>query len=160
ILKQARLFYGLLGGTLVTATYVVHLKSGSYLNALMPAHAALALLGGLAFNALRAEPSASGSILQHRSRSLTVLVCCLCTVQFAALLHDPRSRVPTDPDRSAGMEFASAVAALTGRLFAPCTGYLAARVGRPTTAHEMALMDMLDRHDAPSNALRSMLAGE
>jgi hypothetical protein len=110
----------------------LRLYPGGYDNVLVPAHAALALLGALAFAALTARggwPSA--------------VAAALFVVQLALVAWIPQAQVPGPGDRAAGDQVVEGLRGLTGRVFFSSHTYLLARAGRPTHAHVMPLMDVI-----------------
>lgn len=125
----------------------LRLYPGGYDNVLLTAHAALALLGALAFGALTARRSWTGPLAAG-----------LVTLQLALLAWSPAAQVPTPADRAAGDTLAAGIARLPGRVWVSSHTYLLERAGRPAHAHVMPLMDVIrDGHGPRERALLAAL---
>ncbi|MCC6348979.1 MAG: glycosyltransferase family 39 protein [Candidatus Eisenbacteria bacterium] len=136
------LAFGFLG-----LAWALRLYPGGYDNVLLTAHAALALLGALAFGALTARRSWRAAVAAG-----------LMAVQLAVLGWNPAAQVPTFADRKAGDTLTSGLARLPGRVWFSSHTYLLARAGRPTHAHVMPLMDVIrDGHGPRERALLATL---
>jgi hypothetical protein len=142
-------FYACFAGGGLLAALLSRLHSGGYLNVLMPAHAAVAVLAGLGLATLLQR--AAG-----RPRRQLALYA-LFVVQVAWLVADPRPRVPTAADRRAGEALLATLRSFDGDVLVLYHGYLPGRVGLPTSAQFMALHDVLRGEDA---ALRARLEDE
>ncbi len=102
--------------------------SGAYHNVVMPAHAALALLCGLAYNQPgRWHPLVSGAAV----------------AQLLLLVYLPGRYLPPPADRLAGEELVQRLAAVPGPVWIPSQGYLAEKAGKAGSAHRCALDDVL-----------------
>jgi hypothetical protein len=125
----------------------LRLYPGGFENVLLTAHAALALLGALAFAALAragAWPRA--------------LAAALLALQLALLAWDPRAQVPGPGDRAAGDTVVAGLRSLEGRVWCSSHTYLLRRAGRPSHAHVMPLMDVIrDGHGPRERALLATL---
>jgi 4-amino-4-deoxy-L-arabinose transferase-like glycosyltransferase len=104
---------------------LARLRSGGYLNVLIPLHAVLAMyLGpaawGLAARA-REEKERMGMSLLTRGALL---------LQFALVAYAPDSLVPTARDVAAGEECVRTIAAIDGDVWVPFHAYLADRAGK------------------------------
>lgn len=135
----AFLVVGLVGGS-----WLFRLYSGVYYNALMPAHAAIAILFGLALGRAQAV------------RWLRLGLYAACLAQFALLVHHPTRLLPSARDRQAGERLIATIAAIPGDVYLPEHGYLAALAGKRTYAHGLAMRDVT-RGD-PGPAARRMNA--
>lgn len=125
----------------------LRLYPGGFDNVLLTAHAALALLGALAFAAL----ARSGAWPRSLAAGLLAL-------QLALLAWDPRGQVPGPDDRAAGDTVVAGLRSLEGRVFFSSHTYLLRRAGRPGHAHVMPLMDLVrDGHGPRERALLATL---
>jgi hypothetical protein len=119
------------------------LHTGGYPNVLMPAHAAMAMCGGLVFSKSWQTDSFSrpltARLLGHRLFVAAVLV-----IQLVLLPKiNRRELVPSAEDRAAGKTMLAAVAASRGPVWMISSGYYpyVAR-GDGVTSHAMALTDV------------------
>jgi hypothetical protein len=154
-------YYALLVAGLCLPTYVYALRSGSFRNVYMPAHAAVVVLFGIGLHALvtylRSAPRAAdetdrtaelslragGKVVASCSfRAAETTVCLVCVLQLAVLLYNPAKLVPSVDDLKAGNELVSKLRAVDGEVLVPFHGYLAALAGKQASAHEMALGDV------------------
>jgi hypothetical protein len=110
------------------------LHSGGYTNVLMPAYAAIAWQAGALFATLTDA---------NRPASTVRFACLACLAQLALLWFSPDRQVPTAADRAAGDALVSELAAIPGPVLIPFHPYLARLAGKPTSAHEMALGDVM-----------------
>lgn len=125
----------------------LRLYPGGYDNVLVPAHAALALLGALAFAALTEGRAWTGPVAAT-----------LFAVQLALVAWNPLAQVPTPADRAAGDQLVQGLRGLGGRVYFSSHTYLLERAGRPTHAHVMPLMDVIrDGHGPREIALLATL---
>jgi len=144
-------FYALLAvGTLATSM-LSRVHSGGYLNVLMPAHAGLAILFGLAVARLGGGSPAS------RRPWLPLAVYALCLVQFAMLRYDARAQIPGERDRLAGERIVEVIGSFEGEVLVPAHGYLPALAGKASSAQWMAIEDILRGDDGD---LEQRLEGE
>lgn len=131
----------------VALAWALRLYPGGYDNVLVPAHAALALLGALGFAALTA-----------RRGAWALVAAALFAGQLALVAWNPAAQVPTAADRAAGDELVKGLGTLNGRLWVSSHTYLLGRSGRPANAHVMPLMDVIrDGHGAREKALLATL---
>lgn len=153
-------YHALLLGGLCLPTYVYALRSGSFRNVYMPAHAAVAVLFGIGLHALvtylRSAPRAAdelslraaGKVVASCSfRTAETLVCLACALQLAVMFYNPAALVPSEEDLRAGNELVSRLRAVDGEVLVPFHGYLAALAGKQASAHEMALGDVFRGND-------------
>ncbi len=132
---HAALFHSLLLGGCLAATWLVRVRTGSYDNVLLPAHAALAIGFGLGLgdgSACRASPPL---------RLSAAAIPLLALVQLLLLGYDPRAQIPTRADVEAGDRLVEAMRRIPGEVYLPMHGYLTALAGKPTFAHGQAVDD-------------------
>jgi hypothetical protein len=138
--SPARRFYAFALGALVMTSFFGRLIVGGYLNALIPAHATLAILSGLAVHQAlewrRSLPPAAAT-------SIESLVHVACLVQLAALAYDPAARIPSAADRAAGERLVATIAGVQGEVLVPFHPYLLPLAGRRPHAHYMAVDEIL-----------------
>lgn len=139
--KKSIGFYPLMTAGIIGSGWLPRLKSGGYENNLMPAHAIIAILFGMAFHALWRYFQSIESDEKKRAAQVTLYLACL--VQFAVVSYNPFSQIPTRQDREAGQAFVSRLAQFHGDILMPCHGYLATLAGLRSFAHEMAIHDNL-----------------
>jgi hypothetical protein len=133
---KVRGFYAAAVASLIGAAYVSRVHSWSYLNDLMPAHAALALLFGLGIPTVRAE----GSLTLQRAPGVVYL---LAALQFSALWEDVRHFIPSANDHAEGEQMLAAIRALPGDVLVAEHPHLAVQAGKGSLAHEMAVIDVM-----------------
>lgn len=129
----------------VAIGWTLRVYPGGYDNVLMPAHAALALLGALAFAALT-----------ERASWRAPVALALLALQLALLAWNPAAQIPRPGDREAGDRIVAGLRGLDGRVFVSSHTYLLAHAGRPTHAHVMPLMDVIRDGEGPRE--RALLA--
>jgi hypothetical protein len=120
-------FYPLLALGMIGSAWLSRLHAGAYDNNLIPAHALISLLFGLALS----EPDIRG------------VGPALCAVQLLMLFYDPRQQLPAPGGRAAGRELLSLIAATPGEVLVPQHGYLSALAGKRSFAHSMAVHDVM-----------------
>ena len=125
--------------TMIFAAWASRLRAGNGLNVLMPAHAGIAILSGLAIGDLTA-----GSVIvdELADQKLDGFVSALCLVQFFWLAFNPFAYIPTRNDEIAGREIVRRLAAIDGEVFVPCHGYLAVMAGKRSYAHIQEIADV------------------
>ena len=145
--RDARVL-GLVVGLLLAA-WSMRVHVGAYDNAFLPAVLGLALLAG---------PELSRLV---RGRALLALLGLLALGgQGALFYYDPRLEIPAEADRAQGDALVQELAREAGEVLVPYHGYLARRAGRPSGAHAMAVIDLLqsDDRDAAARWVRSLEA--
>ena len=118
------------------AAWISRMHEGGAENVLLPAHAALAILGA---RGLMRFASRAGMASPSRARAALVLA----LVQFAVLAYNPMRYVPTRADAEAGAALTDRIRALPGDVWVPGHGYLATMAGKESHAHLMAVIDVL-----------------
>jgi 4-amino-4-deoxy-L-arabinose transferase-like glycosyltransferase len=146
-----RLFHVAMASGLVTGAWMSRANDGGYLNVLIPAFVALALLTVLAIHGWLASEEPP-----HRMRASWPYAAVLA--QFMLLAYDPRAQVPGARSVSAGEHLVRTLEAAKGPVWVPYHSYLTTRAGKPGHAHWMAVSDIF-RYGAPGlkNPLRQQL---
>jgi hypothetical protein len=137
--KRGLFWVGLLGGS-IAAAWRSRLHFGGYDNVLLPAVAALAILAGLATALVLERARALGGWRRSLLGALSVAV---VLGQFALLAYEPRAQIPSARDRAAGEGFLKRLADIPGDVFVPFHGFLPSLAGKKSSAHVMALLDVL-----------------
>ena len=144
------LYYAIGAAGLIGSAWVSRLHTGGYLNVLMPAYAAIALLAGLTYGAL-----------DRRSRGwITPAVIALALlVQLALLSYPVGAQIPTAADRAAGTQLIARLKALPGPVIVLRHPWYATLAGKGTFAQEEAIGDVLrSASTRGSRPLRASLA--
>ncbi len=134
-LQSDRRFGAALAIGLIGAAWVSRMHEGGAENVLLPAYAALAILGA------RGLARISGAGLAVPASRRTALT--LALVQFAVLAYNPLRYVPGRADVEAGAALVNRIRALHGDVWSPGHGYLATIAGKESHAHLMAVIDVL-----------------
>jgi hypothetical protein len=119
---------GLIALGFIGSSCLARLEGGAWANALMPAHAGLALLFGLA--------------VATRGRD-SLLAPAAAILQFGLLAYDPRPLIPRAADVETGRAIVRRIAAIPGDVLVVDHGYLAAAAGKRSYAHGWAMTDVL-----------------
>jgi len=156
--RDRALFYAAAVAGMLGAAWSVRAHKGAWNNDLMPAHAILAILLGLALHASRSSPV--GGARWRRLAPASVAGAAL--IQFGLLWYAPWRLIPSAEDRTVGQRLVAALATVPGDVLVPCHGYLAQLAGHPGSAHAMPLYDVV-MHDPTGGvtldeAVRSVLA--
>ncbi len=115
---------GLFGGALAS-----RLHSLSYINVVLPAYAALALLFALA--------------VQRSGRLRGGFAYALALAQLLRLAYAPAALVPTAADAAAGRALLQRIAETPGDVFVPYHGYLPSLAGKSMHAHAVVIADVI-----------------
>jgi hypothetical protein len=129
-------FYACLALGTFAASMFSRVHSGGYVNVLMPAHAALAILFGLAVAFL------AGHSPRQRRPWLPFAIYALCLVQFAMLRYDVRAQIPSEQDRLAGERVVEIIRSFEGEVLVPAHGYMPALAGKASSSQWMAIKDI------------------
>jgi 4-amino-4-deoxy-L-arabinose transferase-like glycosyltransferase len=132
---EARVFYAVFALLMVGTAFYSRLIVGAYLNALLPACAALAVLFGLALHEARQALGAPSP----EARAAEAAVWAAAALQFAVLAFNPLAHVPTHEDAAAGARLVGTIAGLGGDVLVPGHPYLVVRAGGRGHAHAMAI---------------------
>ncbi|HWF73640.1 MAG TPA: glycosyltransferase family 39 protein [Solirubrobacteraceae bacterium] len=137
--RRAAVYYLIAAAGLLGSAWASRVHTGGYLNVLMPAYAALALLAGLTYGALNetkrktiAAPATAAAVL----------------VQLALLIYPINAQLPTAADRTAGAQLIARLRNLPGRVIVLRHPWYATEAGKGTFAQEEALGDVLRSTDA------------
>lgn len=140
--RSRGVFYVLLASGMVVAAWLPRIQSAGYDNALMPAHAGIAILFGVGVH----------QVMTYARRwspddqlVVGVAVYSLCMLQFGALFYSPRKLIPTSRDVKAGTALVATLEQIQGRLFMPYHSgcYVPELRERCGSAQQMAIQDIL-----------------
>ena len=112
----------------IGSSCLARLEGGAWANALMPAHAGVAILFGLAVAVLGRD---------------SLLPPAAAVLQFGLLAYDPRPFVPRTADIDTGRAIVGRIAAIPGDVLVVDHGYLGVAAGKPSYAHGWAMTDVL-----------------
>ncbi len=136
---QRLLFYLLLSTAAIGSSWMIRSHEGAYVNVLMPACAALALVFGVAFGEFSKDlPRMPG----NRIMGGTVLYT-LAAAQFLFLFYNPLTLVPTREDRQAGENLLRQLKEIPGEVWLTQHGYLGAMAGKGTYANAITIWDVI-----------------
>lgn len=136
---------------LMGSAWVSRLHTGGWVNVLMPAYAALALLAGLTYGAL---------LHGRRKRIVRPALAVIVLVQLGLLRYPISAQIPTRADLSVGAALIARLRALRGPVVVLRHPWYATLAGKGSFAQEEALGDVR-RSTAPrgERALRASLPG-
>ncbi len=141
-------FYTAMTAGALAVSWLSRLHTGGDINVVLPAFATVAILFGLAAaelpGAIRRLP---GMETADRAR-IEATVLTAVVIQLLLLCFNPFNWIPSDADRRMGDQLVDFIRQVPGDVVVPAAPYLAARAGKPTTAHHMALMDVLRAPDS------------
>jgi 4-amino-4-deoxy-L-arabinose transferase-like glycosyltransferase len=150
------LFYAAVAGGMIGGAWLSKVYAGGYVNNSIPAHAALAILFGLAIHKLlhlfpgNTQAERSPNQLVPRKTLFQSYVYVICIVQFLALLYNPFNQVPNQQDLEAGKHFIETLGQFEGDVFLPAHGYLPTLAGKQSFAQEMAISNIVKgKNDDP-----------
>ncbi|MCP4634257.1 MAG: hypothetical protein GY855_15130 [candidate division Zixibacteria bacterium] len=121
---------------LIGSSYFQWIHSGAYDNAFIPASAGISLIFGVIFNKLVVYAQT------YDSRWVRLLLV-VAIIQFSCFVYLPHHQIPTSDDRKSGEDFICQVRALHGDVFIRDHGYYATLAGKRSTAHSMAIFDVI-----------------
>jgi hypothetical protein len=130
------LFYALAAAGLLGSAWVSRLHTGGYLNVLLPAYAAVALLAGLTYGAV-------ANANTKRSGTTTTLAAAAVLLQLALLVYPIPEQIPTAADGTAGAQLIARLRALPGPVIVLRHPWYATLAGKGTFAQEEAIGDVL-----------------
>jgi hypothetical protein len=146
-LGSPSLYYAGAAAGLLGSAWVSRLHSGGYLNVLMPAYAAIALLAGLTY----------GALVRGRHGDISrPLIAGALLLQLGLLAYPVGAQIPTAADRAAGTELITRLRALPGRVIVLRHPWYATLAGKTTSAQEEAIGDVLRSSDPRGS--RALLA--
>jgi len=146
--RKADGFYLAMLAGIFAACLVPRVKVGGAANNLPPAHAALAILFGIAAAQIEAwaaaERSDSRSDEGDRGEGLALLalIVPVCwVIQLSVLAYTPKGFFPSAVDRAAGESLVRRIAEIDGEVLIPAQGYLAGMAGKRVYAHQRPAFD-------------------
>jgi hypothetical protein len=137
---SAFVFYGTLTLAMLGAAWISRLHGGGWLNVLQPAHAALALLFGLAVGEIGA--------LASRTRGAAMLYL-VAMLQLGRLAFDPSRHIPERKHVEEGDRLVAALRGLEGEVYTPMHGHIGTLAGKREFAHDGYLLTVLQSLHAP-----------
>ena len=128
--------------SMILVSWFSRMHYGGYDNVLLLATAALSIYAGMGWH----HVTSFASRARHASlwQYLAVLTCLL---QFFLLKYDPAAQLPSTRDLLAGNALVELMKGIDGDIFMPNHGYLPSLAGKKTSAHAMALFDVLRSTD-------------
>ena len=128
---------------LFLCAYLSRLHNGGYVNVLMPAHLALAIITSRAMY----------EVFQTKMFGLHAVVCCLIVCQMYICLYNPLVYLPNQADLLANREVIELLKKSPGPVWIPYHSYLAYKAQKPRHAHILAMVDVKqsDREGASIN---------
>lgn len=139
-------FYLALAAGLIAAAYAGRLHRYGWSNVLIPAHALLALAGGLALARL-SGPRLLGGLL-------------LAFWQMASLLYNPLGNIPNEDARHMGDAFVARVAQLPGEVFMPEIQFVPSYAGKKSFAYGLAAIDVMQSSITERDYVKAKLRNE
>lgn len=120
---------------MLASAYSARLHTGGYVNVLLPAYAAIAIMAGLGIAASRRSPRPWFAVA-----AMTLVI-----VQLVHLWWSPADQLPRAGDVAAGRRLISELRALPGPIYLPGQPYLLGRAGRADDAgaQSAAIADVL-----------------
>lgn len=151
MLRSPLVYWTCAAAGLIGAAWVSRLHSGGWVNVLMPAYAAIALLAGLTYGALGRR---------CRGRIARPVLAVIVLVQLGLLHYPIGAQIPTRADLTTGAELIARLRALPGPVLVLRHPWYATLAGKGSFAQEEALGDVL-RSTATRGAreLRASLPG-
>lgn len=137
---KALFFFGLLFLSMIGTSWFSRLHSGGYDNVLLPAYAIIALLFGMGIPILLDN-------VDKKSRFMELVILMLCITQYAMLVYNPISQIPTKADIEAGDELVRLMQGIEGEVYMPNHGYIPVLAGKTTYSQTMALFDIIRTGD-------------
>lgn len=151
--RDPLVFYSLFALALIGTSWQIRMHQGAYVNVLMPACAALAILFAISFEKLREEAGLS--------KAARVGLLAAALLQMVLLVYNPLTLLPSQEDRQAGQEFTRQLSQMPGNVLVFNHGYLARRVGKTSYAHPINIGDVLaDKEQLRPGALAEKLQKE
>jgi hypothetical protein len=132
-LNDPAIYYALAAAGLIGSAWVSRLHTGGYLNVLMPAYAAIALVAGLTYGKLSATQSAK----------VRPLLAGAVLLQLALLVYPIGAQIPTAADHTAGAQLIARLRTLPGPVIVLRHPWYATIAGKGTFAQEEAIGDVL-----------------
>ena len=139
--RRHRRFYLFFTAALMGIGWSGRLHFGGWTNTLLPAFACIAVLAGIGMRELRSMASALSA---PRRDAVRLFLALAAAMQLGLLHYSPRRLVPRARDEVAGRELYDKLRAIDGEVWVLGPGYLAARAGKRSYAHEWAIRDVLN----------------
>jgi 4-amino-4-deoxy-L-arabinose transferase-like glycosyltransferase len=133
-------FYLVFGVAMVVIAWAGRIHLGGYKNALFPAYAAIAIVSGIALQALVDHFRALKAV--RDSGKVTLLFVGL-SAQLATLVYNPASCVPNRQDAAIAARLIEAIRVSPGNVFVPEETELGVRAGRRSYASWWSLLEVL-----------------
>jgi hypothetical protein len=137
--SSAKRLYAAAFAGAIAVSWSGRIHAGGWTNVNIPTYAMLAILLGLGFDL------ASSHAARAPAWSARLVPLGAAAIQLAVLAYDPRKAIPSDQDKKAGYELLERLRSIDGEVFMPAHGYMLAMAGKSTTAHEMAMSDVLGK---------------
>jgi hypothetical protein len=125
-------FYLLLLLGVIAETIPARLSRIAYVNHMLPVYAVLAIIFGLGLGAI---PRWIGEWKTAARNIMLPIFYLLCIVQFAILLYNPFTFIPTREDEAAGEHFLAVLGDIPGDIYVPAHSFIATYAGKPSHAH-------------------------
>ena len=147
--RSTTVFYLALGAGGLATSWMSRIHTGAYANVLLPVFAVTAILLGLAIAGLpgllasrqrRTKEHARPAVTAQWAEAVVLLVVIL---QLGIRWFNPLATIPSASDRAAGDALVTMLRQIDGDVLIPTAPYLAERAGKPSTAHLMAVADIL-----------------
>jgi len=137
--KKGALFYLTLAISMVGASLAGRLNPGGYNNVLFPAYATISILFGLGMHK-------AFDFIERASKGpkplMRICFYLVCIIQFAALVYDPFSQIPTREDLEAGEQLVNTIQEIEGDVYIPFHTYLPVLTGKKGFAHQTAIAEL------------------
>jgi hypothetical protein len=139
--RQTAVFYTFAAAGLVGGAWTSRLHSLSFINVVLPAYLAVAIVFAIAVHDMARRAAAAAT--PGRRAAALVAVHALCLLQLIRAGYAPASFVPTAQDIEAGEELLEKLSQIDGRVFVPFHGYLPRLAGKETFAHAVMIADVI-----------------
>ncbi len=148
--KSSTRFFAIVTAGMIISSWMSRLHTGGYVNVLMPAFAAYAILFGLAY---RHVPEMIPHLPADKQSGIRLGLLSLFVLQLLLLLYNPLLLAPTREKSALGDRIMRWVAQQPGDVYLPWHGYVATYAGKRSHAHFMAIMDILRADDSPQKSI-------
>lgn len=137
--KKRFFFYFAFAGGMIGTAWFSRLEYGAYGNALISAHALLAIGFGLSM----AKFWQGVTFPKNDPRRVqNVFLFAVGLIQFTILAYNPLLLIPNAADKKAGDHFVKTIASLQGDVMVPGHGFLPFLAGKSRYAHEVAVKNL------------------
>jgi hypothetical protein len=134
MLRSSTAYYAAAAAGLLGSAWVSRLHTGGYVNVLMPAYAAIALLAGLTY---------AGLVRRRPSRLVGQLLFAVLLLQLALLAYPLGPQIPTAADRAAGAALIARLRTIPGPVVVLRHPWYGTLAGKGSFAQEEAIGDVL-----------------